>query len=141
MRFCYSPITLCADVWTKRGMSESFLGITAHSLTQSFQTCIVTLAVRSFENPHTSVRVRSLVEKVLDEWQISPNRILFAVTDNGSNMVAAFKEVLIQLNEDEEEDAVDFAVDQLSEEDESHTLNGTLCSKSPLYSQCTTSSS
>ena len=48
-------ISLCADIWTKKGMSSSYLGVTAHFFTQHDHRCHrVTLAVRRINHPHTT---------------------------------------------------------------------------------------
>ncbi|XP_055357212.1 uncharacterized protein LOC129602241 [Paramacrobiotus metropolitanus] len=85
-------IALSTDIWTKKGMTESFLGLNAHyvdAATRETRSC--TLACRSFPSPHTAEKVYVLVKEILDEWKISPDRIIAILTDNGSNMVCAFK--------------------------------------------------
>lgn len=43
------------DIWTKKGMSESFLGVMAHLfLRKSHKQFKATLAVRKFPQPHTA---------------------------------------------------------------------------------------
>lgn len=64
-------IAITIDIWTKKGMSESFLGVTAHSfLRKSHQCFIATLAVRRFPQPHTADRVLEVLKAVLHEWGI-----------------------------------------------------------------------
>ena len=46
-------MAITIDIWTKKGMSESFLGVTAHSfLKKSHKRFKATLAMRNFHN-HT----------------------------------------------------------------------------------------
>ena len=48
-------ISLCADIWSKKGMTASFLGLTAHYYSRSVKDiCNITIAVRRFESPHTA---------------------------------------------------------------------------------------
>ena len=48
-------ISLCADIWSKKGMTASFLGLTAHYYSRSKKDkCNITIAVRRFESPHTA---------------------------------------------------------------------------------------
>ena len=54
----------------------------------------VTLAARRFPSPHTAVNVAALVNTVLSEWNITHDVVHRILTDNGSNMVAAFKQYL-----------------------------------------------
>ena len=49
-----------------------------------------TLAVRRMPSPHTANCVRELVDAMLEEWGISFSKVKEVVTDNGSDMVAAF---------------------------------------------------
>ena len=50
----------------------------------------VTLAVRHMPSPHTCDAILEVVSNVLAEWDIMPSKVL---TDNGSNMIKAFKHV------------------------------------------------
>jgi len=49
------------------------------------------IAVHRFESPHTVERVSKLVDEIVGEWHIPYHKIFRILTDNGSNMVAAFK--------------------------------------------------
>ena len=50
----------------------------------------MTLAVRLFDHPHTAERVRSLLDVIMKEWDID-QKLYVIITDNGSNMVKAFR--------------------------------------------------
>ena len=84
-------ISICADIWSKKGMSSSYLGITGHFYSQKdhLRHC-VTLAVR-MPSPHTGENIRELVDIVLDKWEIPLCKVSATLTDNGSNMLAAFR--------------------------------------------------
>ena len=84
-------VILCCDVWSKQGMTASFLGITVHFFTHhDKKRHSITLACRRFPSPHTGDRIAELLESVLDEWQISKEKVFRSLTDNGSNMIRAF---------------------------------------------------
>lgn len=51
--------------------------------------------------PHIAANIQSVVDKIIEEWDIGPNKVSEVITDNGSNMVAAFK---AQFEEAEVED-------------------------------------
>ena len=51
----------------------------------------VTIAVRTMPSPNTADNIAKLVEAILVEWNIPESEIHCILTDNGSNMVAAFK--------------------------------------------------
>ena len=96
-------------------MTESFLGVTAHFMDSRKERNSIALANRTFPQPHTTDRVRQLLETILAEWEIPTVSVLLVVTDNGSNMVAAFRESYQQMLEDEEEDAITDVNEQLNE--------------------------
>lgn len=74
-------------------MSESFLGVTAHFVHKaSNKSHRVTLACQSFTAPHTAARIYTIVDKVINEFGLKPADIFAIVTENGFNLVAAFKE-------------------------------------------------
>ena len=61
-------VSICANIWTKKGMSSSYLGITAHFFTRSDHVHHrVTLAVRRMPSPHTGENIRQLVDDILTE--------------------------------------------------------------------------
>ena len=92
------------DTWTKKGMSESFLSVTAHFfLRKSHKHFKATLAVRIFPQQHTADQVLDVLKAVLCEWSIEESRISKVLTDNGSNMVAAFKDLKSSLLDVEDE--------------------------------------
>ena len=61
----------------------------------------VTLAVRRVTGSHTAVNIRVVLDEILSEWDIGHGEIFAIITDNGSNMVAAFKEQ-VQLKQDDD---------------------------------------
>jgi len=82
-------VSLCADIWTKKGLKSSYLGITAHVFSRyDHRRHQVTLAVRQIvQHPHNAETIR---EDVLTEWRIPLSKVLDILTDNGNNMVKAF---------------------------------------------------
>jgi len=59
-------ISLCADIWSKKGMTASFLGLTAHYYSRSKKDkCSMTIAVCRFESPHTAERISQLINKIM----------------------------------------------------------------------------
>ena len=97
-------VSICCDIWSKKRLTSSYLGTTAHFFSRSdHRRHIVTLAVRRLVISHTACTIRQSVDEILAEWDIDPTKILASFTDNGSNMIAAFKAKL----EEEEEDTED----------------------------------
>ena len=69
----------------------------------------MTIGCRSFPTPHTAKRVFELTIDLLDEWEIPYGKVSAVVTDNGSNMVAAFKKFALSISQcdtDDEEDEI-----------------------------------
>ena len=114
--------SICADIWSKKGLSSSYLGITAHffSRKDNRRHC-ATFAVRRMESSHTGVYVRMVVDNVLTEWDVQPSKVIASLTDNGSNMLAAFRKKVEDSvgcedkDEDREEELYD---DEEEDEDE-----------------------
>ena len=79
-------VSICTDIWSKKGMSSSCLGITAHFFSQKDHLRHrVTLAVRRMPSPHTARNICAVVQEVLSEWEIPPSKVTAILTDNGSN--------------------------------------------------------
>ena len=97
-------VSLCTDMWTKKGLTLSYLGLTAHFFSRHDHRCHqITLAVRQImQHPHNAETIRGMVEEILKEWGIPLDKILAILTDNGSNMIKAFREQCF--NGDNEED-------------------------------------
>ena len=100
-----NKMSICVDIRSKKGMTSSYLGITAHFYSHKDRRLhTVTLAMRRMPSPHTGDNIRDLVDQVLDEWQIPLSKVSATLTDNGSNMLAAFR---TQLSEDDDESDVE----------------------------------
>ena len=84
-------VSLCTDIWSKPGFTASFLGITCHYFNGNKKKYHITLAVQHFPSPHTADLVLQIFQSVTEEWQLPPAKILRVLTDNGSNMISAFK--------------------------------------------------
>ena len=103
-----TKISICADIWSKPGMTASFLGITAHYLSSNDnQRHTVTLAVCNLPSPHTAERISNTVDNILREWNLPRHHIFRILTDNSSNMVAAFKNRLLDHSENTNEENVE----------------------------------
>ena len=80
------------------------MGVTAHFFTtRDHRRHNITLAVRRMpSSPHTADAVADIVHKVLSEWSIPDSKIHRILTDNGSDMIAAFKQQLERVHDDDE---------------------------------------
>ena len=85
-----SNIHFCCDIWTKKCMTESFLWIVAHFFARD-RKHKATLAVRNVIVPHTGCNIISVFKSVLEEWKIDMESVGKVLTDNGSNVLKAFR--------------------------------------------------
>jgi hypothetical protein len=85
-------ISLGVDIWSKKGLSESYLGITGYFYDNCEQVKrVLTLGLKLFPHPHNAENIRSKLQSFILEYNIDYNKILRVITDNGSNMVRTFK--------------------------------------------------
>jgi hypothetical protein len=90
-------ITICLDGWSQKGLSASFLGISAcffDATTNQPRHAILNL--EEIDHPHTGVMLAACLERSLNQWNITPEKVLLIVSDNGTNIVKAI--TLLQLN-------------------------------------------
>ena len=103
-------------MWSKIGLASSYLGVTGHFFSWKDRSRhTVTLAVRRMIGSHTAVNIRALLDKILSEWGLDYSKISATITDNCSNMVAAFKE---NLEEDDDTDVGGDESDNDADDDE-----------------------
>ena len=88
-------VNFCTDIWSKKGMTACFIGVTAHFFA-SHKRHNVTLAVKRVPSPHTGEEVLKIVLQIFKDWNIPNHKIGSIITDNGSNMVKAFKILQLQ---------------------------------------------
>lgn len=78
-----------ADIWS--GKKRSFLGVTVHWISTTYERKSAALACRRFKNSHTYERIAKLIQEIHLEFGLTPRKITATVTDNGSNFLKAFK--------------------------------------------------
>ena len=81
-------ISLCVDIWSKPGMTASFLDVTSHFFVEN-KSHTICLAARRFPSPHTGQRIAEFLYNIVTEWNIDLIKIFRILTDNGSNVVRA----------------------------------------------------
>uniref|UniRef100_A0A914W612 Uncharacterized protein n=1 Tax=Plectus sambesii TaxID=2011161 RepID=A0A914W612_9BILA len=92
-------VAICVDIWTQRNMVASYLAITAHFY--CFKTGKlenVCLAVKQMTKTHSAGAVKAITDEILAEFDLSDDRTSRFRADNGSNIVAAFRESLIEVS-------------------------------------------
>ena len=94
-----SCVNLCLGMWTKKGMTASFLGIAAcgyHPGSKAALHFIFNLHI--VKHPHTAEMIGDSVKATMKSWGIRPSNVLAVITDNGPNMVKAFRRHVIETN-------------------------------------------
>lgn len=85
-------VSIGLDLWTKKGLTASFLAISScYFCVEQNKPEHILLALEQVAHPHTAQSIKACVDKCMQEWDIPKEKILTVITDNGSNMVAAFK--------------------------------------------------
>ena len=105
-------INICADIWSKPGMTASFLGVTSHFIVENKRHSIC-LAVRHLPSPQRVKKLPNFCIKLF-EWNIDMTKVFRVLTDNGSNIVDTCH-ILEELLEDGE----GYEEEKDEEEDES----------------------
>ena len=64
-------VSISSDIWTKKGMTASFLGVTAHCFLLPDSTRHnISIAVRRFESLHIGEQIAVLLQTITAEWCI-----------------------------------------------------------------------
>lgn len=127
-----TAVHFTTDIWSKKGLSSSYLGVTAHFYSHSDdQYHSVLVAVRYIsELRHTAETVAAIFTEVLSEWEIPVEKVGFVVTDNGSNVVKAFRQDYFQQlvdnrhhkdeddNDKDEDDQADESAEEMVDDDD-----------------------
>lgn len=125
-------LTLCVDGWTKKGLSASFLGISARFFdTTSSKPQHALLSLDLIQHPHTGEKLCECLERCLNKWEIPEQKVMLVISDNGSNMIKAVRllregvhvphddvatEELMEVSED---NLVDLETEELDDEEAS----------------------
>lgn len=79
------------DLWTSRA-HKSYLAVTLHYIDSNWNLCSFVPAVASLNEAHNGTNISTLLSSILKEWEVS-EAIIALVTDNGSSMLAAAKQL------------------------------------------------
>ncbi|XP_024135954.1 uncharacterized protein LOC112151330 [Oryzias melastigma] len=103
------------DLWTKKDWTASFIAISScYFCTEQNKPEHILLSLEEVAHPHTAQSIKACVDKCMQEWDVPHEKVMAVITDNGSNMVAAFKS-----NTSEEEDSSDDSEDPMENFSES----------------------
>ncbi|RVE70187.1 hypothetical protein OJAV_G00062090 [Oryzias javanicus] len=103
------------DLWTKKGLTASFIAITScYFCIEQNKPEHILLSLEEVAHPHTAQSIKACVDKCMEEWDVPHEKVMAVITDNGSNMVAAFKNTT-----SEEDDSSDDSEDPMASFSES----------------------
>ncbi|CAM4984030.1 unnamed protein product [Rotaria socialis] len=127
-----SYVSLTLDVWTDRRM-RSYLGVTLHTIINDELKSFL-LAFDRLEGKHTSEKLATEFDRIIQLYDIK-DKIVRLITDNASNNLAAFDNIILpgfedyfdELQQDEEEKEVD------SESESNDELNDDLVDKEKQF--------
>ncbi|KAH7722171.1 hypothetical protein AAVH_10346 [Aphelenchoides avenae] len=85
-----SKVTVVVDIWS--AYDSSYVGVNSHFVDSKGCLAVCFLGVRDVEGTKTAERVRKVVDSVLAEYEISEEDVGFFITDNGSNLLKAYRE-------------------------------------------------
>lgn len=83
-------ICVTCDVWSSRACS--YLGKTVHFLSNEYQHYSYVLAFRKLKGNQTNLELATVIDEILNEFELPKEKITNIVTDGGSAFCKAFKE-------------------------------------------------
>ncbi|CAG8776318.1 17242_t:CDS:1, partial [Acaulospora morrowiae] len=84
-------ISLTLDIWTSRA-HDSYLGITCHWLTDTFELCETILNIGEL-NEHYTFDIVESINLTLEKFIIDNKKVFSITTDNGANVKAAIQQI------------------------------------------------
>lgn len=100
-------VSVGMDVWTTKGMSNSYLALTVHFYSHAARRLMnLLLAIKPITGRHSAATIKAMSENLLAEWNLTNENVFRYVTDNGSNMIAAFRDLTISIEREMDEDFV-----------------------------------
>lgn len=110
------------DIWSQSSNSNSYLGIVAQYFDSHLKRVVNNaIAMLKIDQPHTAETIAIAFEKFLFDSKIDKSKILRVITDQGSNMIKAIKDVELTVKTQTDDDQIleDVATDTISEDESS----------------------
>lgn len=85
-------LSLTADVWTDPHNSQSYMGLTGHGIHENKLMSII-FGVSALTEPHNADYLAHVISSMTEKWEITSNKVIAFITDNGANMVKAVTNV------------------------------------------------
>lgn len=89
-------LSITVDIWSRKAYTAAFGGITAHFYCEKSGTLNhLLLACQQIQQPHTAIIIGKLYQQIMADWSIPETKIFRIITDNGSNVIKAFRYIFI----------------------------------------------
>ena len=84
-------ISFTTDTWTAENTVQSFMGLTAHWLTDAFVNMSFVLDCSPFAGHHTADGLLCAFQQMLSKWNIDSSRCHVVLRDNAANISKCFR--------------------------------------------------
>ncbi|XP_065650990.1 zinc finger BED domain-containing protein 4-like [Hydra vulgaris] len=88
-------LSFTTDTWTSGNTVQSFMGLTAHWLTEHFENMSFVLDCKPFIRHHTAPTLMTAFQQMLDKWNIDVGRCHVVLRDNAVNISKCFRDANI----------------------------------------------
>ncbi|CAG9840680.1 unnamed protein product [Diabrotica balteata] len=85
-----NAITLTTDSWTAQHSHTSYIGYTAHFITDEWILYSCLLRIHQYDESHTAEHLKEELINVVNEWEIF-NKVFAVTSDNAPNVKAAIR--------------------------------------------------
>uniref|UniRef100_A0A915CSX3 HAT C-terminal dimerisation domain-containing protein n=1 Tax=Ditylenchus dipsaci TaxID=166011 RepID=A0A915CSX3_9BILA len=86
--------SITCDVWSDRGLNNSYLAVTLHYCDQSAVLRRVFLGLSKLMSSHSRDLIRRETEIVVDTYRVLLRKVFEVVADGGSNTVKSFRDII-----------------------------------------------
>lgn len=83
---CPDTISITFDLWTCKYRRRSYITLTLHYVSSSFELVDITLSTSHFPDSHKGVNILPRIESILDSYGLADKNIIF-VTDGGEVLI------------------------------------------------------
>lgn len=102
-----------ADIWSTK--HHGYLGVSTHWIDDQLVRRGRVLACKNFKNPHTAERIAEELYMIHNDHGLPVRKIVSTITDNASNMVKAFRDFGVQIENSDEDEIISEENDVMSE--------------------------
>ncbi len=88
---CYSATT---DLWTS-GSCDPYITFTIHTISEDWSLASFCLETVPLYEDHTGQNIADAVLDILGNWSLNKEKLVAVTTDNGSNVVVAFRNIAV----------------------------------------------